>query len=90
MEGDETNEGDDRIWKWKLHEKVLLSEATLEVVIEIRTWDLDCHHDDGDYEGVVVGNDGGALSPSDYDSLTLHFVELLTDARDYYSKGIHT
>ncbi|KAF9153703.1 hypothetical protein BG015_002831 [Linnemannia schmuckeri] len=83
--GLETKEGDSEVWKWRLHEKVFLSESALEVVIEVRTWDPGCHYGDDDkgHEGVGVG---GASSSMDYGLLELHFVEILTDARNYYSK----
>ncbi|KAF9140293.1 hypothetical protein BGX30_006737 [Mortierella sp. GBA39] len=81
---EEPEEGNGEVWKWKLHKKVFLSESALEVAIEVKTRDLGAsHYDDDDVEGVGVG---GASSSTEYGSFGLYFVEILTDARDYYSK----
>lgn len=84
---EETEEGNGEVWKWRLYKKVFLSESALEVVIEVRTRDLGAgHYDNIDDDDNDVGV-GGASSSTDYGSLGLHFVEILTDARDYYSRG---
>ncbi|KAG9071774.1 hypothetical protein KI688_005990 [Linnemannia hyalina] len=85
---EEPEEGNSEVWKWRLHKKVFLSESALEVAIEVKTRDLGASHygddhDDADDECVSVG---GASSSTEYGSFGLHFVEIMTGARDYYSK----
>ncbi|KAK3848224.1 MAG: hypothetical protein J3R72DRAFT_93181 [Linnemannia gamsii] len=74
---------DDGIRKFKLHKKLFLSTSPLDVVIEVRTWDVKAGYGndgDGDHGGV------GSSKLLDYGSLALHFVEILTDAQGYYSQ----
>ncbi|KAF9911923.1 hypothetical protein EC991_001829 [Linnemannia zychae] len=79
--------GQEQVWRCKLYKKLFMSKSALDVRIEIRTWDTGVGYDDGYDENEVNNRGGGSSMLSDYGSLALYFVEILTGAQEYNAQG---